>query len=42
MRGAITPFPQYVFMEWCLVKHRDITLYETTNNFIQDEDGDML
>jgi hypothetical protein len=21
MRGAIPPLPQYVFMEWCLVKH---------------------
>jgi hypothetical protein len=23
MRGAITPLPQYAFMAWCLVKHRD-------------------
>jgi hypothetical protein len=23
MRGAITLLPQYAFMEWCLVKHRD-------------------
>jgi len=23
MRGAIPPLPSYVFMEWCLVKHRD-------------------
>jgi hypothetical protein len=23
MRGAIPPLPQYVFMGWCLVKHRD-------------------
>jgi hypothetical protein len=23
MRGAIPPFPQYVFMAWCLDKHRD-------------------
>jgi len=23
MRGAISPVPQYVFMTWCLVKHRD-------------------
>jgi hypothetical protein len=23
MRGAITPFPLYIFMAWCLVKHRD-------------------
>jgi hypothetical protein len=23
MHGAIPPFPQYAFMVWCLVKHRD-------------------
>jgi hypothetical protein len=23
MRGAIPPIPQYAFMTWCLVKHRD-------------------
>jgi hypothetical protein len=23
IRGAIPPLPQYVFVEWCLVKHRD-------------------
>jgi hypothetical protein len=23
MNGAIHPFPQYAFMAWCLVKHRD-------------------
>jgi hypothetical protein len=23
MRGAIPPLPQYFFMAWCLVKHRD-------------------
>jgi hypothetical protein len=23
MRGAIPPIPPYVFMAWCLVKHRD-------------------
>jgi hypothetical protein len=28
MREAIPPFPQYVFMAWCLVKHRDnVTFY---------------
>jgi hypothetical protein len=25
MRGAIPPFLQYVFMAWCLVKHRNFT-----------------
>jgi hypothetical protein len=23
MHGAVPPLPQYVFMAWCLVKHRD-------------------
>jgi hypothetical protein len=23
MCGAIPPLPQYIFMAWCLVKHRD-------------------
>jgi len=23
MHGAIPPLPQYAFMAWCLVKHRD-------------------
>jgi hypothetical protein len=23
MRGAIPPLPLYVYMAWCLVKHRD-------------------
>jgi hypothetical protein len=27
MRGAIPPLPQYVFMAWCLVKHRDNIFY---------------
>jgi hypothetical protein len=26
MRGAVTPLPHYVFIAWCLVKHRDFTL----------------
>jgi hypothetical protein len=24
MRGAMPPLPQYTFMAWCLVKHRDV------------------
>jgi hypothetical protein len=28
MGGAVPPLPQYVFMAWCLVKHRgNFTLY---------------
>jgi hypothetical protein len=23
MRGSIRPLPQYAFMVWCLVKHRE-------------------
>jgi hypothetical protein len=30
MRGAIPPLPQYAFMAWCIVKHRDnFTFYLT-------------
>jgi hypothetical protein len=38
MRGAIPPHHQYVFMAWCLVKHRDnftflpFTLSSATGN----------
>jgi len=28
MRGAILPLPQYVFIAWCLVKHRDNFTFE--------------
>jgi hypothetical protein len=42
MRGTIPPLPQYAFMAWCLVKHRDnfnFTFYvhhvgETLHQFI--------
>jgi hypothetical protein len=30
MRGAIPLFPQYVFMVWCLVKHRDNFTFTST------------
>jgi hypothetical protein len=26
MRGAVPRLPQYIFMAWCLGKHRDFTL----------------
>jgi hypothetical protein len=29
MRGAIPPLPQYAFMAWCLVKHRDTFTFTT-------------
>jgi hypothetical protein len=33
MRGAILPFPQYVFLAWCLVKHRDNFTFFTFTTF---------
>jgi hypothetical protein len=27
MRGAVSPLPQYFFMEWCLVRHKDNNFY---------------
>jgi hypothetical protein len=40
MRGAIPPLPQYVFMAWCSVKHRDnftFIFYLTDQNCTQEE-----
>jgi hypothetical protein len=37
MSGAIPPLPQYVFIAWCLVKHRDnftFTLHPAMMRFI--------
>jgi len=37
MRGAIPPFLQYIFMAWCLVKHRDnFTFYFTFMSLPRD------
>jgi hypothetical protein len=30
MRGAIPPLPQYAFMEWCLVTHRNTLTFTLT------------
>jgi hypothetical protein len=38
MRGAIRP-PEYIFMAWCLVKHRDFTF--TLRNLIRIHIGRM-
>jgi hypothetical protein len=41
MLGAIPPLPQYVFMAWCLVKHRDnftFYLYNFTPKIFVEED----
>jgi len=31
MRGVIHPFSQYVFIAWCLVKHRDNFTFSITD-----------
>jgi hypothetical protein len=33
MRGAVPRLPQYFFMAWCLVKHRDNLTFNFTFNF---------
>jgi hypothetical protein len=37
MSGAIHPLPQYAFMAWCLVKHRDFTFYFVKLIFWEEE-----
>jgi hypothetical protein len=37
MRGAIPPLFQYVFIGWCLVKHRDNFTLTFYKNFIHVE-----
>jgi len=40
MRGAIHPLPQYAFMAWCLVKHRDnFTFTLVTEALIYENDS---
>jgi hypothetical protein len=36
MRGAIPPLPQYVFMVWCLVKHRDNFTFTFGKTFLEE------
>jgi len=38
MRRAIPPIPQYVFMAWCLIKHRDNFTFFTVS--LSNDDGD--
>jgi hypothetical protein len=37
MRGAIPPLPQYAFMAWCLVKHRDNVTFTFTLSILSDD-----
>jgi hypothetical protein len=37
MRGAIPPLSQYVFMAWCLVKHRDNFTFPLTFTLVSME-----
>jgi hypothetical protein len=34
-RGAIPPLPEYVFLAWCLVKHRDIFTFSFTFTLVR-------
>jgi hypothetical protein len=36
MRGSIPPFPQYVFIAWYLVKHKDSLTFYQSFWYIQD------
>jgi hypothetical protein len=36
MSGAIAPLPIYVFMAWCLVKHRDFPLRPKPQGLIRE------
>jgi hypothetical protein len=44
MRGAIPPLPQYAFIAWCLVKHRDNFTFTfmngKTKSFIQKKNSE--
>jgi hypothetical protein len=33
MHGAVPPFPHYVFMAWCSVKHRNNFTFTFTSKF---------
>jgi hypothetical protein len=39
--GAISPLPQYVFMSWCLVKHRDIFTFTFTLSYFAEMENEM-
>jgi hypothetical protein len=37
MHGTTPPLPKYVFMAWCLVKHRDnFTLHSNTRSLLKE------
>jgi hypothetical protein len=47
MRGAIPPLPQYAFMAWRLVKHRDnfaffVNIHYTENVSNKSYESDVL
>jgi hypothetical protein len=42
MRGAIPPLPQYVFMAWCLVKHRDNFTFTHRSARRKGKDGSTM
>jgi hypothetical protein len=45
MHGVIPPLPQYVFMAWRLVKHRDTFTFTSTFNkyfYVDEIEGDEM
>jgi hypothetical protein len=45
MRGATLPLPQYAFMAWCLVKHRDnftLRSSEVCGGYLEEVTGVVL
>jgi hypothetical protein len=42
MRGAIPAIPQYVFMAWCIVEHRDNFTFTFTFTFYWSWRNDTL
>jgi hypothetical protein len=41
MRGAIPPLPQYAFMAWCLIKHRDNSTFTHDLLHVQYPNGQL-
>jgi hypothetical protein len=42
MHKAIPPLPQYAFMAWCLINHRDFTPHIFRNLIISDSIDSLL
>jgi hypothetical protein len=42
MRGAISTLPLYVFMAWCLVKHRDNFTFTFMGKYVKQKGGNTF